>query len=86
MGKPTEAAVHAVGFLMLENLSLESQRLGDGGVLPESMIPDAYQPALYEFQDLYRTNEQTEFAPPDGFRQQCIDHITRYLEMRGYLV
>ena len=85
MGKSVDAAVVTVGFLMLENLDLASNRLGGGSVLPETMIPDSYDPALTEFQDIFRNNKKEDFTPPDGFRQKCIEHVTTYLERKGHL-
>lgn len=85
MGNKVDAAVVTVGFLMLENLQNASSRLGGNAVLPETMIPDTYDPALIEFQDIFRTRRNEDFVPPDGFRQMCIDNVTRYLEERGHM-
>jgi hypothetical protein len=82
MGKQIEASAVVVGGLMLENMALRGGTLR----LPESIIPDFYEAALHEFQDLHLANKNQAFEPPDGFRQRCIDYVTIYLESKGALI
>lgn len=74
MGKSIDHAVVIVGGLLLEQAPKAI-------LLSDEMLGQYYEPALQNFQD-FCALDGVKFIPGDFFRQQVMDHIRYYLDMK----
>jgi hypothetical protein len=73
-----EGAIIGVGMMMLE-------RIPRGLLVTEATLEGLYEPALQEFKDDMNARFGFKFVPPADFRMRTVDHVTWYLEQKGYL-
>lgn len=70
-----DQAIVVVGGLLLEQAPKAL-------LVSDEQLASYYDPALAEFQAYIKADYDVDFEPPCNFKEQVLDHVRRYLDLR----